>query len=345
MNMNSSSNNDNITINYLKKLTSDDINKLRQVHLMISTPCFNRSMYSQYVMSIFHLQKTLQEVGINYAIDVNMQESLIPRARNQSLGIFMNEGDFTHLLFIDADIEFKPEAVIDLLLSPKEVTCCAYPTKGIDLDKLITSIKDNPDSTETLFSRGYDYAFNMYKPAYIEGNLLKVRHASNGFMMIKRSIIEKLQPKYPELTISNTRKSYKWCGLFCCMIKQEVYLSEDYSFCERVYENGGDVWINIDHNLSHIGNFTYTSDIKNNVTSKTFLEYQKSSHENSKVNIASNNKMNKHDEAGGVSEAGEYFIQSNNKYTSDTSGTSEDISYSSDGLMEMRKSMKDHGWE
>ena len=129
------------------------------------------------------------------------------------------------------------------------------------------------------------------------------------------------------------------------MIKQEIYLSEDYSFCERVYENGGDGWINLDHNLSHIGNFTYTSDIKNNVTSKIFLEYQKSSDENSKVNIASDNKMNKHDVAGGVSEAGEYFIQSNNKYTSDTSGTSEDIGYSSDGFMEMRKSMNDHGWE
>ena len=72
MNMNSSSNNDDMTFNYLKKLTSDDINKLRQVHLMISTPCFNRSMYSQYVMSIFHLQKILQEIGIKYAIDINM---------------------------------------------------------------------------------------------------------------------------------------------------------------------------------------------------------------------------------------------------------------------------------
>jgi hypothetical protein len=331
--MNSSSNNDNMTINYLKKLTSDDINKLRQVHLMISTPCFNRSMYSQYVLSIFHLQKTLQEIGIKYAIDINMMESLIPRARNQSLGIFMNEGDFTHLLFIDADIEFKSEAVIDLLLSPKEVTCCAYPTKGIHLDKLINSIKDNPDSTETLFSRGYNYAFNIHKPVYIEGNLLKVRHASNGFMMIKRSIIEKLQPKYPELTISNTRRSYKWCGLFCCMIKQEIYLSEDYSFCERVYENGGDVWINIDHNLSHIGNFTYTSDIKNHINNNNaFLEYNRSPNENSKVNTASDNKMNKRCE---YSEAGEYFIQSN----------ASNASNASDGFMEMRKSMNEHGWE
>ena len=40
--------------------------------------------------------------------------------------------------------------------------------------------------------------------------------------------------------------------IICCVIKQEIYLSEDYSFCERVYENGEDVWINIDLNLSHI---------------------------------------------------------------------------------------------
>ena len=52
-------------------------------------------------------------------------------------------------------------------------------------------------------------------------------------------------------------------GLFCCMIKDKIYLSEDYSFCERVYDAGGSVWINTKHNLNHIGKHVFRSDIQN----------------------------------------------------------------------------------
>ena len=47
------------------------------------------------------------------------------------------------------------------------------------------------------------------------------------------------------------------------MIKDKVYLSEDYSFCERVNDIGGEVWLNITHNLNHIGKYVFKSDIRN----------------------------------------------------------------------------------
>ena len=47
------------------------------------------------------------------------------------------------------------------------------------------------------------------------------------------------------------------------MIKDTNYLSEDYSFCQRVYDIGGEVWINTSHNLGHVGKYVYSGDIKN----------------------------------------------------------------------------------
>ena len=64
-------------------------------------------------------------------IDFLGNESLITRARNKSLNKFMNT-DCSHLLFIDSDIEFQPEAVMDLLLFDKDVSCCVYPKKGFN---------------------------------------------------------------------------------------------------------------------------------------------------------------------------------------------------------------------
>lgn len=93
-----------------------------------------------------------------------------------------------------------------------------------------------------------------------------MKHASTGFMMIKRDILEKLSQKHVELQIVTDDLSSNdnvICGLFCCMIKNRQYLSEDFSFCERVNDIGGEVWMSVEHNLNHIGKHIFRSDIKN----------------------------------------------------------------------------------
>ena len=44
----------------------------------------------------------------------------------------------THLLFINLDISFEIQAVIDLLLYDKGVICCNYPGKNIIGKKMLT---------------------------------------------------------------------------------------------------------------------------------------------------------------------------------------------------------------
>ena len=139
------------------------------------------------------------------------------------------------------------------------------------------------DSLESIDSRGLDYAYNAkYDPTTNElvkkNGFLQVGHASTGFMLIKREIIEKLQKKHTELEIitdslSQTNESI--CGLFCCMIKNKCYLSEDYSFCERVNDIGGTVWISTKHNLNHVGKHVFKGDIKNrNFLGRSLAEKQ-----------------------------------------------------------------------
>ena len=238
----------------------------KMIKLYISTPCYDSMVTMQYMMSILKLNKLLISRGIDYVIDFNANESLIPRARNGSLHKFMKT-DFTHILFIDADIEFEAETVLDQLKEDKDVICCAYPKKGINFHQLLDSVSSSTLSNESLESRGLDYAYNVFYDVsgniIRKNNLIKVKHASNGFMMIKREILEKLWEKHSELTIINTKEGPPLIGLFCCMIRDKQYLSEDYSFCQRVYDIGGEVWININHNLNHVGKYVFQGDIKN----------------------------------------------------------------------------------
>ena len=242
-----------------------------KIKLFISTPCYDAMMTMQYTMSILNLNVLLCENNIEYVIDFVGNESLIPRARNNSLSKFI-DSNFTHMLFIDSDIEFPAQAVLDLIKFDKDVVCCAYSRKSYNWNKFMHSITSEPNSNESLDSRGLDFTFNVMTDKNNnvikskDKNFVKVKHASTGFMMIKREIVNKLCKKHTELTIKTdglNKEDKLICGLFCCMIKDKTYLSEDYSFCERVNEIGGEVWINTKHNLNHIGKHVFKSDIKN----------------------------------------------------------------------------------
>ena len=237
-------------------------------NILISTPCYDATMTMQYTISLINLVQLLSKNKINFAVDLVGNESLITRARNNSLGRFM-QNNFTHILFIDSDIEFDAQAVLDMLKFDKDVVCCAYPKKGYNWNKLIYSMK-NENSKESLESRGLDFSYNVElddnKKIIKDGDFIKVRHASTGFMLIKRDIVKKLSKKHTELNIITCaldKQDREICGLFCCFIKNKQYLSEDFSFCERVNDIGGQVWINVKHNLNHVGKYVFRSDIKN----------------------------------------------------------------------------------
>jgi hypothetical protein len=244
-------------------------NKMNKPKLFISLPCYDAMVTMQTMMSVLHLTNLLNKEQIEFTIDFIGNESLIPRARNNSLGRFMNS-KFTHLLFIDADIEFPANAVMDLLQGNKDVACCAYAKKSYNWNRFMFSMNTEQNSKESFDSRGLDFTFNAeYDDTgnpIIDGNYMKVKHAATGFMLIQRSILEKLYIKHTELAITTDDISSfgnSIIGLFCCSIKDKQYLSEDYSFCERVREIGGSVWINTNHNLNHIGKHVFKSDLKN----------------------------------------------------------------------------------
>ena len=241
--------------------------------IFISTPCYDAMMTMQYTISILKLTQFLTTQGIPFVIDFIGNESLIPRARNSSLAKFM-KSNFSHLLFIDSDIEFSVDAVIDLITFDKDVVCCCYPKKSYNWKRLMYSLQNENQSKEHIHSRGLDFTHNVMKNK--DGNLIefgdfvRVKEASTGFMMIKREILQKLIEKHTELEIvtdSLSQKDEKICGLFCTMIKNNRFLSEDYSFCQRVNDIGGQIWVSRTQNINHIGKHVFSSDIKN----RTFI--------------------------------------------------------------------------
>lgn len=247
------------------------LDEVRKNKFFIATPCYGGQLMEPYFRSTVKLMTFFNQHQIPLAFGTIANESLVTRARNVLLAYFLNS-DYTHLLFIDADIEFQVEDVLKLYAADKDVVVGAYPKKGVAWQR----IKDNVNKEEELTDKqiaafGSDYAINFKfvdsskMSVAVENGLIKLHDAGTGFMMIKREAILKILKAYPELkynndvTINGVDLSDKFYALFDTMIDpvDRRYLSEDYTFCRRWQDIGGDIWLDPSISLNHYGHFCF----------------------------------------------------------------------------------------
>ena len=236
--------------------------------LWISTPCYGGQVLREFSKSMTGLYKLASKHNIPIVFDSMENESLIPRARNVAVGRFMNipmAKKFTHFMFIDADIEFIPESVFRLLFAEHDVAVACYPKKYINFDGALSEVVNGGNRPLDMASA--DLVVNMGSDVTpIVKGFARVMDGPTGFMVIRRSVIEKMQNNYPELLCKNdhaNRDFDEYHALFDCMIDPESrrYLSEDYAFCRRWQAMGGEIYADTQTILGHVGNLTFNANM------------------------------------------------------------------------------------
>jgi hypothetical protein len=155
----------------------------------------------------------------------------------------------SHILMVDSDMEFEPNLIEDMLAFDKPVVGCYYARRTMPASLVGRSF--GSDTIEDV----------------VDGHL-KVMGVGAGVLLIKRSAIDAMLDKMPELSSTNIKYEPGYPTLemyggkriiraFDRITKDGVKLSEDLSFCERVYESGGEVWANVNHIIGHHGMFNY----------------------------------------------------------------------------------------
>jgi len=250
-----------------------NLDEVRKSKFFIATPCYGGALTEPYFRSVIKLMTFFNSHKIPLAFGTIANESLVTRARNVLLAYFLNS-DYTHLMFVDADIEFKVEDLLKLYVHDKDVVVGAYPKKGVNWTHIKNSIALDPKkelSPQQVGALGSDYAINFKfknketKTVEVENGLIKLHDAGTGFMMIKREAILKMIEKHPELKYNNDVQmgnvdlKDNFHALFDTMIDpvDKRYLSEDYTFCRRWQAMGGDIYLDPSISLNHYGSFCF----------------------------------------------------------------------------------------
>lgn len=246
-----------------------NVEELQKHNIFFATPCYGGMLTDQFFLSMFRLTQALNHYKINYRLTTLRNESLITRARNILTAMFL-ESDCTHLMFIDADIEFEPDSVIRMLAMNKPLITGAYPKKTIDWEGVKRAALEGKDDISKYSAQ---YAINLKfkdprtRELVVDNGAIEVMDASTGFFLVQRVVFEKMIQAYPELHYKNDSSIDPRFNPYCYALfdtwldpDDNRYLSEDYTFCRRWQKIGGKIWLDPNTRLSHVGAFTFPGD-------------------------------------------------------------------------------------
>ena len=211
------------------------------VQVFLSTPCYGGLCLESYLASILQLQILFIREGIELLLDTTENESLVHRARNVSVGRFMQKTQAEIFMFIDADIGWEDWHLLLLLDRDVDVIGGLYPMKSLPIKWCVNGFDGAEEGTD---------------------GLQEVTKTGTGFMLIKRGVFEKLnahpavKPFVNDIGLAAELNPYMKT-YFDTAVRENRYYSEDWTFCENWRDLGGKVWVDKRIMLKHTGTYVF----------------------------------------------------------------------------------------
>jgi hypothetical protein len=250
--------------------------------IMVCTPCHS-DVSMHYCQAVLKFQQACWKKGILCSFTL-LKSSLVTQGRNLCVAEFLNHEDkYTHLLFIDSDIDFRAKTIFKMLDFDKDIISVPYPMKTMSWDKIWRRLDTKEgaiNNADELARSGFTFPVKVKDPNSItvEKGLAELTHAPTGCMLIKRNVIEKMIEAYPHLEIyqptninGKEEKKDNMYNLFDTLhdTKSKRYFGEDFGFCQRWADIGGKVYGYIDDPISHVGEYCYTGRFKDDLWQAT----------------------------------------------------------------------------
>lgn len=239
-----------------------------QTNVLICVPSMRGSVMSHTMVSIARTAFLLAQLGIPNDV-INIDSAEITVARNTMASHALRHPHITHLLFIDDDMTFEADAVIDLLRDDKPIIGYVYPKRLFDLERFYKSAQGGQSLAEA--STAALEFVHRHLPnetlAITEGKC-QVAGIGMGLCLIQMGVFQAMVDQkvvnMPEMLQSDQIGGFfdgAVIGFFDPIFSNETgrFLSEDLSFCERwIKQCGGEVWARVDRKIGHIGQQIYS---------------------------------------------------------------------------------------
>ena len=209
--------------------------------LHIATPAYDGKVHAKFAQSLLVAGQECIRNGIQVSSTIPKNGIFIHIARNILVRQFLQETDCTHLMFIDADLGFEPDAVCGLVQAGLPVAAGVYRQRE-DKMRYVFRLPDNQIITN--------------------GKWLRMDRVPTGFLCIAREVLEVMSERAEKVDVPKQ-------GLLPYVFRIEdkgKFVGEDMCWCddytalyrEGVFEQPIWVWpdITFDHG-GYVGNLSW----------------------------------------------------------------------------------------
>lgn len=217
---------------------------MEQRNYFIAVPVHTGEVRHEMAASLVGAVAALQKLGHRWYLHFLSGCSIIPDARDILASTFLR-GEWTHIIWLDSDIAFPPHSFTRLITPDVEMIGGLYRFKR--------DIEEYPVN----FFPGERWAVNPATGEPDGEGLIKTQHIPFGFCCMSRSVIEKMAKARPKTYTNPIDSTLKCYNFFDRVVEDGVSWGEDYIFCRRWREIGGDIWVDPKMHLTHIGTKHY----------------------------------------------------------------------------------------
>ena len=217
--------------------------------IFMFVPAFGNTLQAATFLATHALAKELSSRGIATGVS-SLSFPDIAELRSMAFTIWHDTmPDVDYLLFIDADMAFKPELVLDMILHDEPLVGTIYRQRN-----------------EAISWAGSGTGGGTTQR---RGNFMLVEGVGMGCTLIRRDLAQIMMAKMPhvedrriDLHPAGKLLRQQGCNRLLRVFEKldlpdRGVVSEDLSFCLRWAQCGGQTWAAIGYDISHVGNYDY----------------------------------------------------------------------------------------
>lgn len=232
----------------------------------------------QYMASVTDLISLLKKEGYDPHTISAIDSYSISRAKNSLIAVALKQPNLHGVLFIDPDLAFDPQDVVNMITSNKNVIAAAVPSKSINWKQIRSAALMGRENLE-LYSGGFSVEF------FADGNIdfsldspLKVKSVSSNLMYISKDALEKLKPacnQYSDVIDSSDKFEEVSEYFYASKNSEKVLTSEDFNFCGTCRKLDEDIWVapwvkvQSSGSYTFLGNFFHSLELSSRVAEVT----------------------------------------------------------------------------
>lgn len=209
-----------------------------QLSVVFAVPSYSHLVGLNFLTSALSTEQMITSANIRHAWLVQGGDPYLSKVRNKLVTMFLRDfPDFDNLFFLDDDVGWPAQKVIEFLMRPEPVVAGVYPKKSDNVDFPVELAVDR----ETGLIRE-------------QNGLIQALAIGAGFLRIKRPILQQMADQALKFTETRDEPLVHYHNIFSMGMGDDgQWWGEDYVFCKKLTNMGGEIWVDPNIDFTHRG--------------------------------------------------------------------------------------------